>query len=137
MELPVSLQAAQFLWAAALGIALALFYDLLRALRRRHPRLTRPADALFCIVLLPALLLFALYAGRGRFRLFFYPAIFLGGALYFYALSPWILALFSRLGRALDRVFAGFRSIFKNIYEKIQIVSIYLFSIRKKWVMIK
>ena len=40
MELPVARQAVEFAWAAALGLALGCWYDVLRALRRRHPRLT-------------------------------------------------------------------------------------------------
>ena len=39
MELPVARQAVEFTWAAALGLALGCWYDVLRALRRRHRRL--------------------------------------------------------------------------------------------------
>ena len=46
MELPVSLQAMQFLLAGGLGILLGLFYDFLRAVRRQYPRLTRLMDCL-------------------------------------------------------------------------------------------
>ena len=49
MELPVARQAVEFAWAAALGLALGCWYDVLRALRRRHPRLTVPADGLYCL----------------------------------------------------------------------------------------
>ena len=41
---------------AAAGAALGLFYDILRAIRWKRPRMTRLLDALFCVVLLPALL---------------------------------------------------------------------------------
>lgn len=63
MELPVARQAVEFARAAALGLALGCWYDVLRALRRRHPRLTVPADGLYCLTALLALLAFALYAG--------------------------------------------------------------------------
>ena len=68
MELPVARQAVEFTWAAALGLALGCWYDVLRALRRRHRRLTVPADGLYCLTVLFALLAFALYAGRGMMR---------------------------------------------------------------------
>ena len=66
MELPVSLQAMQFLLAGGLGILLGLFYDFLRAVRRQYPRLTRLMDALFCILLLLSLLLFTLLRRRSK-----------------------------------------------------------------------
>ena len=58
MELPVARQAVEFTWAAALGLALGCWYDVLRALRRRHRRLTVPADGLYCLTVLFALLAF-------------------------------------------------------------------------------
>ena len=36
MELPVASQAQEFLTAVVLGVILALWYDVLRGLRRRH-----------------------------------------------------------------------------------------------------
>ena len=81
MELPVARQAVEFAWAAALGLALGCWYDVLRALRRRHPRLTVPADGLYCLTALLALLAFALYAGRGMMRLFALLGMGLGAML--------------------------------------------------------
>ena len=75
MELPLGLQGAQLALSALLGAALGLIYDLLRAVRRQWPRLTCAADVLFSLITLPALLLLGLYAGHGRFWLFFLPAI--------------------------------------------------------------
>ena len=47
MELPVARQAAEFALSGLLGVALGLWYDLLRALRRRWPWLTVLADGLY------------------------------------------------------------------------------------------
>ena len=80
MELPVFFQAGQFLQAALLGAGLCLWYDLLRAVRRAIPASTPLADGAFLLTVLPSLLAFALYPGRGQFRLFFFPAIALGAA---------------------------------------------------------
>lgn len=70
------------------GLALGCWYDVLRALRRRHPRLTVPADGLYCLTALLALLAFALYAGRGMMRLFALLGMGLGAMLWFLTLSP-------------------------------------------------
>ena len=70
MELPVARQAAEFALSGLLGVALGLWYDLLRALRRRWPWLTVLADGLYCLTVLAALLAFALYVGHGMLRLY-------------------------------------------------------------------
>ena len=67
MELPVSVQLLELAWALALGAGMGLLQDLLRPLRRGKG-LTALADALWCMVLLFALLSFTIYAGRGRLR---------------------------------------------------------------------
>lgn len=104
MELPLRLQAAQFAAALLFGLLCGVVYDLLRAPRCRIPALTVPADLLYALFLLLGLLALALYVGGGRLRLFFYPAIALGAALYFRVLSPFVLrALNAALG-AVGRV---------------------------------
>ena len=70
MELPVARQAAEFALSGLLGVALGLWYDLLRALRRRWPWLTVLADGLYCLTVLTALLAFALDVGHGMLRLY-------------------------------------------------------------------
>ena len=91
MELPVLFQAEQFAQAVLLGGLLGLVYDLLRAPRKLLPKLAGVLDALFLLALLLSLLFFALYAGQGQFRLFFFPGILLGAAGYFLVLSPVVL----------------------------------------------
>ena len=117
MELPVARQAVEFAWAAALGLALGCWYDVLRALRRRHRRLTVPADGLYCLTALLALLAFALYAGRGMMRLFALLGMGLGAMLWFLTLSPLALRLFSAfwalLGKLLRLICAPVRGILK------------------------
>ena len=82
MNLPVPFQLRQFLLAMGLGAALALLWTALRAVRSLFPRLLHLCDALFSLVLTPALLLLALYAGRGLFPIFFVPALLLGFFLF-------------------------------------------------------
>ena len=53
MEQPVLFQLWQMGAAAAVGAAMALFYDVLRLLRRSWPRLTLPLDMVFVAVLTP------------------------------------------------------------------------------------
>lgn len=83
MNLPVTTQFLQFLCSVVLGICLALLWSLLRALRTARPKLVHLCDGVFVLALLPTLLLFALYVGNGRFRLFFFPGITLGCVLFF------------------------------------------------------
>ena len=113
MELPVSLQLRELGWALALGALFGLLYDLLRPLRR-GPASTALADLLFCLPLLPALLLFALYAGRGRLRLFAPAAMALSGGLWLRLLSPRI----ARLQRALGRFLCRGQKTRKNLEKK-------------------
>ena len=94
MELPVLFQAEQFAQAVLLGGLLGLVYDLLRAPRRFLPKLGTMLDALFLLLLFLSLLGFALYAGQGQFRLFFFPGILLGAAGYFLTLSQPVLGSF-------------------------------------------
>ena len=112
MELPVARQAVEFAWAAALGLALGCWYDVLRALRRRHPRLTIPADGLFCLTVLLVLLAFALYAGRGMLRLF-----------------AMIWAVFGRILRLICAPVRGILKIFLIFFKKV-------FATARKWVTI-
>lgn len=95
MELPVLLQLQELLWALALGAGLGLLYDLLRPLRHGQWR-TALTDALYALLLLIALMLFALYAGRGRLRLFALAAMGCTGGLWLWLVSP--------LFRCLERV---------------------------------
>lgn len=83
MNLPVATQFVQFLCSVALGFCLAPLWSLLRALRIARPKLVHLCDGVFGLILLPTLLLFALYVGNGRFRIFFFPGITLGCVLFF------------------------------------------------------
>lgn len=81
MELPVGLQLRELELALATGVCLGLLYTLLWPLRRNR-FLTMGADLLYVLAVLATLLGFALYAGRGRLRLFALIAIFLSGSLW-------------------------------------------------------
>lgn len=81
MELPVSLQLRELLLALALGLGFGAVYDLGRPLRRGRV-LTAAADGLYVLSVLVCLLAFALYAGRGRLRLFALAAAALSGSIW-------------------------------------------------------
>lgn len=81
MELPVGLQLRELELALALGAALGLVYDLLRPLRRGRG-LTALTDLVYVTAVFLSLLAFALYAGRGRLRLFALGAMALSGGLW-------------------------------------------------------
>lgn len=87
MELPVSLQLRELSLALALGAGFGLLYDLLRPLRRGRLS-TALADLVYALLALFGLLLFTLYAGRGRLRLFALGAMGLSGGLWLGLFSP-------------------------------------------------
>ncbi len=102
MELPVLLQAGEFAQALAWGAALALQYDLLRALRRRVG-LAALWDGLFCLAVLLALWLFLLGPGRGLLRLAALAGMALGAGAWFGTLSRPALRLFCYILEFLGR----------------------------------
>lgn len=137
MELPLAFQGSQFLLAVLLGIAYGLVYDLLRGLRRTARKLTHILDLLVCILILCGNLLFALYVGRGEYRIFMAMASILGAAVYFSTLGRLLLSLFCAFWKLL---FLPFRKIFCflcKIFKKLQFFAKNLFSFRKKSVKIK
>ena len=48
MAIHVTEQLRTFLLSILLGLGAGVLYDLLRAVRLRHPRLTAPLDLLYC-----------------------------------------------------------------------------------------
>ena len=79
-------QGQSFLASLLLGAALALLYDLLRAIRLRRRSsgaLTAALDALYCAALALLPFLFALRIGGGELRLFMLLAGILGAVVYF------------------------------------------------------
>jgi hypothetical protein len=81
MELPVGLQLRELGLALALGAAFGILYDLLRPLRRGRIT-TSLTDLLYVLAVFISLPAFALYAGRGRLRLFALGAMALSGGLW-------------------------------------------------------
>ena len=81
MELPVALQLRELAAALGAGAGFGLVYDLLRPLRRGRIS-TALTDLLYAALTLIGLLLFALYPGRGRLRLFALGAMGLSGSLW-------------------------------------------------------
>ena len=70
MEIYIAEQVRLLCGAAALGAALGLAYDLLRAVRRRIPALLIPCDLLFCAAVAAGVIGYALAAGDGELRLY-------------------------------------------------------------------
>ena len=97
MAQSVALQSLQFALCGALGICLAIFYDVLRAMRREWHIPAWMMDVLFSLGCLVSMLLFALYPGRGEFRLFMFLGVILGSIFYFLTLSGPVLRLLSFL----------------------------------------
>ena len=60
MAIHVTEQLRTFLLSILLGLGAGVLYDLLRAVRLRHPRLTAPLDLLYCQAVGLAVFLFVL-----------------------------------------------------------------------------
>lgn len=87
MAIQITDQLRGFLLAVLLGAAAGIFYDLLRAVRRRYPRSTVPLDLLCCLCSGTALFLFTLRQADGRLRGFILLGAVGGGVLFFSTLS--------------------------------------------------
>lgn len=117
--------------SVALGILLGLLYDLGRALRRVHTRLTLPVDTLFALAFLLTLLLTGLYTGG--LRLYELLGICLGAGGYFLTLSPRFLALQLWIFRATRRFFRCLLMPLKKTVCFLRKVVKKLFPSSKKW----
>ena len=84
-------QARTLLSSVLLGMALALLYDLLRALglrRRKSRAFTDTLDAVYCLALILSGIGFALRIGEGEIRLYSLIAAACGAAVFFAVCSP-------------------------------------------------
>ena len=87
MAIHVTEQLRSFLLSILLGLGAGVLYDLLRAVRLRHPRLTAPLDLLYCQAIGLAVFLFVLRQSDGQLRGFILLGGLGGGVLFFSLLS--------------------------------------------------
>ena len=130
----VSQQLALFLRSIALGGALGLVYDLLRALRRLGGKAWGTLlDAVYCVLAVLAVFFFVL-AGDGELRIFVLAGTAGGGVLFFCLLSrplrplwDFWLDIFLSPARLVRDIVKKLTEIFLNFYKK-------LFSFTRNWV---
>lgn len=84
MAIHVTEQLRTFLLSILLGLGAGVLYDLLRAVRLRHPRLTAPLDLLYCQAVGLAVFLFVLRQSDGQLRGFILLGGLGGGVLFFF-----------------------------------------------------
>ena len=97
-------QARTLLSSVLLGMALALLYDLLRALRLRRRKsraFTDALDAAYCLALILSGVGFALRIGEGEIRLYSLIAAAVGAAVFFAVFSPLLRPLWDFWARVL------------------------------------
>ena len=146
MQLPLALQTVQFLLSALLGVSMSLLYDVFRAIRGRV-KAACLLDGLFGLVLVLGMLLFALYPGRGEFRIFMYIGMLFGVVFYFLTLSPFVMRFLSLLARAVSKLLHLIGRVLKKalgfvgrpvlvLGKKIKKTLKSLFSYCSKWVRI-
>lgn len=92
--------------ALLLGLGAGVWYDLLRCLRRRIRSRAFAAvlDLLFWLAVTAAIFVWSVAAGGGKVQLSVCAALFLGGVVYFRALSRWCFPLLSALTGLAARV---------------------------------
>ncbi len=106
MTVAVWTQAYSLLGALLLGLAVGLWYDVLRNLRYRIPSriFCGLLDLLFWLVVTAALFLWSVRAGDGVVQLSVCAALFLGGVLYFRFCSAVCFPVLSRLFRLAGKL---------------------------------
>jgi hypothetical protein len=138
MEIAVSGQAAEAALSLALGAAVGIIYDLLRAIRRRlsGKAVTAIADGLFWIICAIGLFLLGFGVGHGRQRIFMTVLAFLGAVLYFLTASRIIFAFWmlvtGGIGIILKFLLAPL-GIIKKFLRKILGILKKIFSSWGKW----
>ncbi|MBE6908169.1 MAG: hypothetical protein E7474_01000 [Ruminococcaceae bacterium] len=121
-----------------LGMALALVYDLLRALRlRRRGRawFTDALDALYCAAMALSGFVFALRIGDGELRLYTVAVAALGAALFFAVFSPLLRPLWDFWARTFFELLRLLKipiKTIKNFYRNLHKIARRLFLFSRK-----
>ena len=87
MEIQITEQLRSFLLAILLGMAVGVVYDLMRAVRLRHPRLTAVLDLGCCLFAAGGLFLFLMRQTDGQLRGYIILGAVGGAVSYFSAAS--------------------------------------------------
>ena len=125
MTVDVLQQGRALCQALLLGGAMGVIYDLFRIIRVRvrAPLLGPLLDLLFWLGATGALFLWSQDAWGGRVRLYGAAFCMVGGALYFWAVSPWLLRL-GYLGADLTAALLGILTfplgLLKSFFKKIR-----------------
>lgn len=104
MAIHVTEQLRTFLLSILLGLGAGVLYDLLRAVRLRHPRLTAPLDLLYCQAVGLAVFLFVLRQSDGQLRGFILLGGLGGGVLFFSLLSRPLRPVWGLLDGPVDGI---------------------------------
>jgi len=128
MELDMSFQLYQASSALLLGLSIGLFYDFLKAIRRRAggAKLTFFTDILFWLSVATALFVQTMTVGRGELRIFMQVANAGGALLYFLVLSPAVLLVWGgfldELLKILRIIGAPARAIWAEVKKVLKIL---------------
>ena len=138
MTVDVAAQGAALVQAVLLGLAAGVLYDLFRILRVRVrlPLLGPALDLLFWLTLTVTLFLWSQWAWGGPVRLYGAAFLFLGGAVYFWLLSRWLLWLGYRLAdlmTAILKILALPLFALNHLQKKIKKLAKNIFLFAGKW----
>lgn len=124
-------QARLFLISGGVGLGLGLCYDWGRCHRRVFPGLTVPVDVLYGLVLFLVLMLTAIYS-RGL-KLYQVLGMVLGGGLYFFLFSSWMLRPLRAILGQFRHIMAAVRTGAKKSVNFLRKLRKKLFSSGAKW----
>ena len=143
MENHISAQLLSLFLAAALGMALGIFYDLLRALRLRRRKshvLTHLMDGAFVLIGGTFSLFLALQVGRGELRLYLLAGLVSGALLWFSLPSAFFRPLWDwwldTLGKFFRLLWCPVRYLF-SLWQKFTFRAKKMFSFLSKYATIK
>jgi spore cortex biosynthesis protein YabQ len=142
MESPITQQMAQAAASLITGAGLGIFYDLLRAFRRRCKAfvVTLALDVVFWIGAALVLFTLGLGPGNGELRIFMLIFVLGGAVLYFLGLSEVVLQILGKIDGFIAKMFEIFFSPLKAFEDKLkkgQQKFKNVFQKSKKWFTIK
>ena len=122
MEIILLDQTRVFIYGAAAGLALGIYYDLLAFIPDTFGRkVLRPLlDILYCLTFMGAFLLLTLLEAGGEIRWYIPGGMVLGLVLYFVGFSAYVRLVLYSLGRILRELGKLIAKIFeklKNLFE--------------------
>lgn len=120
MEAILAEQTRAFIYVAVLGATLGFVYDVLHAIRimlGENKVITCVLDFLFCVLCAASFFAFTLVFMRGTVRGYCVIGCVLGGALYCFAISPFLMTAISPIALSINSIPSKIHAILKKLSD--------------------